>query len=253
MAMLAKRPDDRPADAEDLLGRIAAVRRGDIPTVVAVPKAQATTAADEEAGTQPTPRAMPLPPGPAAPADAGRPPVTLSEIAAGTVRTPAARHAWAPPIVSGSEVDERHRGAWPFALTLSLLVLVGGAVFVATGPGFDATWKGIVGFASSPPSTAPAPAPAAAARPSTPTPAAVAGRARVVAARVTSVPRGARVTLANGAPIGTTPVEVLVTDGQPLTVRLSAAGHADSEVALEFAAVDAAPDHEVKVTLRPRR
>ena len=75
--LLAKSPQDRPASAADVAGRIAAIRRGAAPSTTVLPVAGAAAAATTvlpPAGGGPPPPPRPGTPAPGAPGGAARPP-----------------------------------------------------------------------------------------------------------------------------------------------------------------------------------
>ena len=249
--LLAKTPDGRPKDAEAVLGLIAAVRRGEIPDATAW--APSLTAGSEEIGagvaTPMKATAAPQKTRVEVPAPAARPAVTLSGIASGnTSEVTPAPAGWSPPM-RDVEAEEKRKRPWPFALVLTIL-------FLAIG-GFFAVRSGVVSLSSIgglldtfKTATAPAPAP-------TPSPAATAPgvpaqavRARVVSARLTSTPPGARVFLTDGSQLGTTPMNVLVTEGQGTWVRIVLTGWQEQETTLTYEAVSGVADHEIAVALK---
>ena len=77
-----------------------------------------------------------------------------------------------------------------------------------------------------------------------------AARARVASARLTSTPSGARVFLTDGSQLGTTPMNVLVTEGQGTWVRIALSGWQEQETTLTYEAVSGVADHEIAVALK---
>ena len=252
-ALLAKTPDGRPKDAEAVLAMIAAVRRGEIPAMTAW--APSLTAGSEEIGagvsTPMKPIAAPQKTRVEVPVPAARPVVTLSGIASGnTSEVTPAPAGWSPPM-RDVRAEEKRKRPWPFALVLTVVFLaVAGYFVVRSGSVPLPSLGGLLDTFKS--TSAPAPAPAPSATPATPGPGVPgqAARARVASARLTSTPSGARVFLTDGSQLGTTPMNVLVTEGQGTWVRIALSGWQEQETTLTYEAVSGNADHEIAVVLK---
>ncbi len=253
--LLAKAADDRPHDASALLDRIAVLR-----TTVPTPReTQATQSLGTEApaparhGSTPFPGGSQPSPTPTAPMRASAPIPDLGPAPAGRRRSPN-RFRWIAASLALAGVAALAGGLlWPGKSPTPTRAPAQSIAAPSDAPkeapvGASSVARPLAQPEPSAPGSAPpilaAPEPAPSAIP--PSPAAATAAAR---ARLSGTPDGAKVVrLPDGAPLGRLPLDIEVSRGAPMHVRISAPGFKPADLTLSYEEVLTAPERPVKLT-----